>query len=136
MPGSVPYLLGIEALRAQKAHIDLCDSTIELLGNKIRGKNNKSGHITVSFETQLVEDKCNVVIAITEHNKNFEQETAFIEKIHKKFAHAKSFKIQRLLESSSMFKEMPKTKLHMFVEKTVKYARMNLNETEDLRIPL
>ncbi len=62
LPGSVPYVLGMEALRAMKANIDLSDSTIELLGTKIRGRSNKSGHITVNFDTQLVEDKCNVVL--------------------------------------------------------------------------
>ncbi len=49
LPGSVSYLLRMETLRAMKANIDLNDSTRELLGTKMRGRSNKSGHITVNL---------------------------------------------------------------------------------------
>ncbi len=76
-----------------------------------------------------------MVLAITEQNRNFEKETEFIKKIHRKFAHAKSFKIERFLENSTMFRNVPRTKLHMLIDKTTDECEVCKEEADRKRRP-
>ena len=55
--------------------------------------------------------------------------------MQKKFAHAKSFKVKRLLENSSMFKDMPKTKLHMLIEQTIDDCEVCKDEADRSQRP-
>ena len=73
------------------------------------------------------------VFNINHHNNEFQNETSHIKKVHIKFGHAKPFKMQRLLENSSMFASMKKTKLYMLIDKAVESCDICDDEKEQDR---
>ena len=50
LPVSVPFIMGIEALRVMNAKIDLTHSNIELMGSINQGETNSGGHMVLEFE--------------------------------------------------------------------------------------
>ncbi len=49
LPGRVPFLIGIETMRKMRGNIDTLNSTVELLGTKLKGNINNMGHIVLNL---------------------------------------------------------------------------------------
>ncbi len=74
------------------------------------------------------------VFNVNHQNNLFQNEMSYI-RIHAKFVQAKTFKILRLLENSSLFNSMKKSKLSMLIEKTVESCDICSEERKQERKP-
>ncbi len=118
LPGRVPFLIEIETMRKMRASLDILNSNKELLGTKLNGKMNEMGHIVLNL--QIAEGKHDGrsirVFHITNKNNtevNFKQ---FLNTLHVKIGHASSNKLSRVVENSSISKDLTKSDIKKLVE--------------------
>ncbi len=120
LPGSVPFLMEIEAMRGMKAKVDISQSNIELMGSIVQGRVNSGGHIVLELEAIFCDRLQYPVFNVKHHNDEFPNETKYL----RKCKCTKPFKMQQLLENSSMFANMKKIKLHMLIDKAIEDCKI------------
>ncbi len=119
LPGKVPFLIGIETVRRMRGNIDILNSTVELLGVKLKRKINNMGHMVLKLS--VAEGKHDgrsiPVFHLAKENGVKERMKGLLKRLHVKFGHASINKLARVVEHSSMKKDMTKTELRQMIGK-------------------
>ncbi len=106
LPGKVPFLIGIEALRKMNANIDVVNNNISLLGNKMKTEQSVSGHITMRVEINHdSEIQQSVFVMKDEKAQERDELKRMMYRLHVKFGHAHSKQISNLIVKSNLLEE-------------------------------
>ncbi len=119
LPGSVPFLLRVEAMKLMKGKIDIETNTIQLMNDKFHCDVNEAGHFVMNPQVEMDSQKDMHVFHMTGEIEIFRNEKKVIAKLHHKFEHARPHKLIRLIEHSNTFKDMTKTTLNAIAEHVV-----------------
>ena len=119
LPGEVPFLLGVEAMRLMRGKTNIETNTIELMENKLQYDVNEAGHFVLGLKVELDQERHMHVLHMENETEIFKNEKKVIYKLHHQFGHAKPHKLCRLIEHSSSFKDMTKIKINAIVKSII-----------------
>ncbi len=119
LPGELPFLLGIEAMRVMKTKVDLEENVIEVLKDKYQFEVNDVAHFIFKIDIAMDEARDMHVFYIASSVEIFRKGNKVIAKLHHNFGHTKKHELSRLIEHFSTFRDLAQTKVTAITESVV-----------------